>query len=176
MKNLFALALSGVVILMAQSPDQDALRLRQEFDSLKFQFNYETDRLERRIETLERELARIPPASPLRPSQPAPILVPTPSADEIAVRRLVVTDDEGRIRGVLAVSEIYGPMLGLLNEHGDVVGLFAAGDAGTTLEIYDDAAGQRALLGLVEDEATLQLRDAEGNTSVRVPAAETGRQ
>lgn len=171
MKNLAAVVLVGMAALVVQAPDQETVRLRQELDSLKFRFDYETDRLERRVESLEREAARRPTGAPLPTPTPAPLIVPAPNADEITVRRLVVTDDEGRVRGVLAVSEIYGPMLGLLDEFGDVMGLFAAGADGARLEIYDGSAASRLELGLLDGEAAIRLHDAAGEVTARIPTS-----
>jgi hypothetical protein len=85
------------------------------------------------------------------------------------VRRLVVTDAAGNARAVLAVSEIYGPMLGLLNVHGDVVALLSAPEDGPRLELFDGAATRRVLLGL-EDGAELSLFGEAGTLDLRLPA------
>ncbi len=90
--------------------------------------------------------------------------------EEAVVRRFgrLVTDDSGNIRGVLGVSDTFGPMLGLLNARGDVVGLFAAPDEGSRLELFDAAATRRVLLGH-QDGAVLELSDRDGETTVRLP-------
>lgn len=150
------------------APDQDAMRLQQEINTLKYKLDYETDRLERRVETLERQFRQ----SEFRQSVPrvarAPLVVPVPLGNELTARRLVVTDAAGNARVVLAVSERYGPMLGLLNQRGDVVGLLSAPETGARLELFDGGATQRVFLGL-EADAVLELRDAAGEVSVRLP-------
>jgi hypothetical protein len=167
------LAVGALVALIsgaAAPTNQDVTRLQQELSNLKFRFDYETDRLERRLETVERQFQQVQNrvSTPLGTAPaPAPV-APLPTGDELVVRRLVVTDAAGNIRGVLAVSEVYGPMLGLLNRSGDVVGLFAAPEGGSRLELFDAAATSRVLLGH-EGGAGLVLRDAAGELTAQLP-------
>ena len=177
MKGLPMMLLAGVALAAVTLPPpsgQDLLRLQQEVNSLKFQLKYETDRLERRLEGIERQARQAELRTPA-PLVAAPQRAPVPPpGDELTVRRLVVTDALGNARGVLAVSDVYGPMLGLLNVHGDVVGLLAAPDSGARLELFDGAAVPRVLLGL-DGEAALELRGSDGVLKARLPQAPQGR-
>ncbi len=169
MKLLAIVSVAGLALLAPIAmPQQEVARLQQEVNNLKFRLDYETDRLERRLEGLERQVQQAQSRAPVSTIAPPVVAVPVPTGDEIVVRRLVVTDDSGNIRGVLGVSDTFGPMLGLLNARGDVVGLFAAPDEGSRLELFDAAATRRVLLGH-QDGAVLELSDRDGETTVRLP-------
>ncbi len=178
--------LVGVAGGLAASPastvaqDSFALsRLQQELNSVRFKLEFESDRLSREVESLRSRLQNVEYRGQGNSTLPRPQPRPTPVPDagnELTVERLVVSDSEGRVRIVLGVSDRFGPMLGLIDEHGGVRGMLMGAADGARLELYDGAGGTRLRLGLEPQQPTLELFDERGEMAVRlgVVAGEQG--
>lgn len=131
----FVAVIAALLLLIATSvwrsapvaaQDASGAQLRLELQNLRYaldleirQLRSESERLRLRVQELER-LRGLPTAPPT--ADPAE---GSRTADgEFLARRFVVTDEEGRIRAVLGVSDLYGPALMLLDEQGGLAGVF----------------------------------------------------
>ena len=124
--RLFTLSLISLpfVVLYAELANRvqesaATMQLRQEVGNLRFRLDYETSRLQRMIDDLQRQVRQRvqPPVS----TAPLPALRPVPSeVSATSARRLRVHDAAGRPRGAITVSDRFGPMVALMGRSGDV--------------------------------------------------------
>ena len=161
-----ATAVLGAALATAArpAPQESAAvtRLQQEVASLKFRLDYDTGRLERSIQDLQRRLQ----AAEMRTATPGTVAAPLPAptvGDDIEAHRLVVTDPQGRARAAFAYSDMFGPTVALMTPTGDVAAMLSASLTGPRLELYDGAVRLRASLGLDTDGVHLRLFDEGGD-------------
>lgn len=168
--TLGAFALASAMGGLAPQDSQQVTRLSQEVTSLRNRLDFEirqlqqrADRVETRLDALDRgSPVPVPPIQPIEPTRPP--AAGTRSAAEFTARRFVVEDGEGRIRAVLAVSDIYGPMLGLLDEEGALRVLLSQRQPDTAgVAVLDSDGTARIRLSLEADEVRLRVVDDRGN-------------
>ena len=132
---------------------------------LRFQLDFEVERLNREVTDLRHSLQRI--ESELRGLGPeSRILVPAvsnnlQSTDEVITQRLVLQDEQGRIRGILGMRG-GGPQLALISDDGMVRALFAAVGNRATMELFNDAGFPGVLVRTEDSNSAVRLMDVAG--------------
>lgn len=168
--TLGAVAVASALGGLAPQDSQQVARLTQQVDSLRNRLDFEirqlqqrADRVEARLDALDRgSPVPVPPIQPIEPTRPP--ATGTRAAAEFTARRFVVEDGEGRIRAVLAVSDIYGPMLGLLDEEGALRVLLSQQKPDTAgVSVLDSDGTARIGLLLEQGEVRLRVVDDQGN-------------
>ena len=157
-----------VVLLPAEAPGRAqesaaVMQLRQEIGNLRFRLDYETNRMQRLIDGLQRQVRQNDPR-PI-PSVPLPVRAPEPAPSTVGSgvgQRLRIEDDAGRPRAALTVSERFGPMMALMGGSGDVEAMLSVPAAGPRLELFDRAGRTRIVLGLEEGKPELRLLGEDG--------------
>lgn len=149
--SALAMVLAGLAAGVGTAQESAAVsRLQQEVAQLRFQLDIESGQLEREVEQLRARLDRLQYApKPLSTEEIAP-LPPLPAspgvADEIELRRLVISDNQSRPRLVFTVGEQFGPMIALINAAGDVEAMLSAPADGSRLELFEADGRPRARL------------------------------
>ncbi len=178
--RLFTLSLISLpfVVLYAELANRvqesaATMQLRQEVGNLRFRLDYETSRLQRMIDDLQRQVRQRvqPPVS----TAPLPALRPVPSeVSATSARRLRVHDAAGRPRGAITVSDRFGPMVALMGRSGDVEAMLSVPSAGPRLELFDRAGRLRIVLGLDDGTPELRLLGEDGSIVGRLGAVTPG--
>ncbi len=173
---VLALIASPLLVLHAElaSRRQESAavaQLRQEIGNLRFRLDYETNRVQRLIDDLQRQVRqndlRPPRSAPLPTLTQAPMPAATSSASD---RRLRVDDDDGRPRAALTVSERFGPMIALMGPSGDVEAMLSVPSVGPRLELFDRSGRTRIVLGLENGAPQLRLLAEDGSIVERLGA------
>ena len=155
--RLFTLSLISLpfVVLYAELANRvqesaATMQLRQEVGNLRFRLDYETSRLQRMIDDLQRQVRQRvqPPVS----TAPLPALRPVPSE----------------------VSDRFGPMVALMGRSGDVEAMLSVPSAGPRLELFDRAGRLRIVLGLDDGTPELRLLGEDGSIVGRLGAVTPG--
>ena len=143
-------------------------RLQQELGNLRFKVDFEIEGLKREINLLRDRLQatemKLLGAGISMPPSPVPVTVAPSdrsSVEEFEVRRLVLLDDEARIRGLLSMTG-YGPGLVLLDQAGTVRSMFSLPASGARMEFFDGLGVRRVALEQADDGVRLALIDGDG--------------
>ncbi len=178
--RLFALSLISLPLVLSYTelPNRAQesaamMQLRQEVNNLRFRLDYETSRLQRMIDDLQRQVRqRVQPLASIAPL-PAPRPVPF-EVSATSAQRLRVNDAAGRPRGAITVSDRFGPMVALMGPSGDVEAMLSVPSSGPRLELFDRAGRPRIVLALDDGTPELRLLGEDGAIVGRLGAATPG--